>query len=417
LGLALGVTAVADLIGLGSEEAVLKALADPAFKVASVESVEFEQFVRRGWHEAVLSLIAAGHRSSEADAQQVAKYVRLAVQTQRNRLDNLTRALDRNYGKTVDVVPASQWAQNTTHVFLTMKFAQRWNAPGALEVVNETVDISGCCFNFTAYGEHSFIKRRYQMSLEFFRSILPVASFRSAASVGRMSVTLAKATPANWPRLLAVAGSTPKNLGIWRDMKEKWKNELERMPPLLGTGKQAAVWVAALGEDDLEPQTVRKPDKRKQSIHVERRENDNDALDREVKLMSECSKASYSGSPVAELCSTCWKQVVDQPRVRGRQWLVELYSSQGTGDAQAMRGLMPVWKRLANIFPSMVPGGRVGAVDCRTEGDLCKRLAGSSKLPQIFRIRNSGKPEVWRGGTSASIEQLANFGSGGRQEL
>lgn len=264
LGLVLGVTAVADLISLGSEEAVLKALADPAFKVASVEATAFEQFVRRGWHEAVLSLIAAGHRSSEADTQQVAKYVRQAVQTQRNRLDNLTRALDRNYGKVVDVVPASQWAQNTTHVFLTVKFAQRWNAPGALEVANKTVDISGCCLNFTAYGEHSFIRRRYQLSLEFFRSVRKDTSSSNSASVGRMSVTLAKATPANWPRLLAVASTTPKNLGIWPDMKEKWKHELERMPPLLDTNRRAVAFAAA---------------------HIE------DALDREAELMSECSKA------------------------------------------------------------------------------------------------------------------------------
>merc|ERR1712039_597007 len=102
-------------------------------------------------------------------------------------MGDLIRVLDRNYGKAAEVNPAAQWAQNSTHIFLAVKFAQRWNAPGALEVENETVSISSSSFNFTAFGEHSFIRRRYHLSFELFRAVLPDASSWSLASVGRMS--------------------------------------------------------------------------------------------------------------------------------------------------------------------------------------------------------------------------------------
>merc|ERR1712100_295584 len=89
----------------------------------------------------------------EKEAIRIAAAVREAVRAAKNRLDDLIRSLDKNYEKFVDASPAFQWAQNSTHIFLNVKFAQRWNAPGALEVSNETVDVSDCCFNFSALGE------------------------------------------------------------------------------------------------------------------------------------------------------------------------------------------------------------------------------------------------------------------------
>merc|ERR1712085_67198 len=139
-------------------------------------------------------------------------------------------ALDQNYGKAVDVNPAMQWAQNSTHIFIAVKFAQRWNAPGALEVENKTVDFTGCCFNFTAFGEHSFIRRRYHLSFEFFKKIIPSASSWFLASAGRVTVVIAKASVANWPRLFSPAEAQPKNLGVWIDMRAKWQSALEKNP-------------------------------------------------------------------------------------------------------------------------------------------------------------------------------------------
>merc|ERR1712039_729687 len=106
----------------------------------------------------------------------------------------------------------------------------------------------------------SFIRRRYHLSFELFRALLPEASSWSLASVGRMSVTLAKAKVANWPRLLSGLNAAPKNLGIWRDMKDKWHSELQRFPPLSdgGVGAATASKQAALAEKASKERTKAK---------------------------------------------------------------------------------------------------------------------------------------------------------------
>merc|ERR1712194_981801 len=58
-----------------------------------------------------------------------------------------------------DVHCALQWAQNSTTVFLGVKFAQRWSAPGAIEVVDVRVNITDCCFELEGFGHHSNIRK------------------------------------------------------------------------------------------------------------------------------------------------------------------------------------------------------------------------------------------------------------------
>lgn len=148
---------------------------------------------------------------------------------------------------------------------------------------------------------------------------------------------------------------------------------------------------------------------------AEEEADEDDALDREVELLSDCPKSLYAGTSVAELCGKTFREVAEKPAVGGRRWLVEMYSSTGTGDLEAMKKLMPLWKRLADVFPSMAAGGRVGAVDCGIDKELCKRL-GAAKLPQIRRFTGSGVGEEWKGGLDASMEALATWGSG-KEEL
>lgn len=413
------------LSGAASEEAALALLAEPSFDLLATEPTDVERLVQRGWHGAVRALVALSHRGSEDARQRVASQVRQAVQAERNRLDDIIRALDQNYGKAAEVSPAMQWAQNSTHVFLAVKFAQRWNAPGALEVENETVDISRCCFNFTAFGEHSFIRRRYQVSLELFRMVLPEASTWSLASVGRMTVTMAKATAGNWPRLVARAETAPKNLGIWRDMADKWRSELAKLPTLPADGSRGKKSGGASPSSSATPagEGSKKANKgkgaRKQEAPAKSADVDEDALDKEIELVSDCPKSSYSGTAVAELCAAAWPEVVEQPAVRGRRWLVEFYSSSGDGKLEAMKSLMPVWKRLADVFPSLVPLGRVGALDCGPpeSKELCRKLGVTpAKLPQVSRwLGGSTADGIWTGSLDASIEDLAAFGGEGSQ--
>lgn len=390
-----------------SEEAALELIARPAVDVVSLAVQEdVEQLVHRGWHDAVRALVARGQTTSNEVAQKVAAQVRRAVYAERNRLDDLVRALDKNYHKAVDVSPAMQWAQNTTHVFIAMKFAQRWNAPGALEVENETVTFTGCCFNFTAFGEHSFIRRKYHLSFELFRPTTPAASSWFLASAGRVTVIIAKASAANWPRLMLTAEAQPKNLGIWRDMRDKWAADLEKLPV---EEKPAS----KKNEAAAEKKSGSKKQKKKKKKAGGDEDDEDETLDKEVELLGDCPKSLYAGTSVAELCGKSFLQVAEKPAVKGRRWLVQMYSSAGSGDLDAMKNLMPLWKRLADVFPSMAPGGRVGAVDCAPGQDkeLCQRL-GVKKLPQIRRFTGSSSADEWKGGLDASIETLATWGSG-----
>lgn len=383
---------------LAQAGAVDKVLASP--NLAS----GMELLVHRGWHEAVTALVAASHKSSEEAAQKVAAQVRHAVYAERKHLDDLIRSLDRNYARAVDVSPAMQWAQNSTHVFLAIKFCQRWNAPGALEVENETVSFAGGCFNFTAFGEHSFIRRRYHLSFELFQPTLSAASSWFFASAGRVTVIIAKALPGNWPRLMAAGIVEPKNLGVWRDMREKWKEDLMKLPTEELREKKAP-------SAEKKAKNSKKQKGRRKAEETE--EDDEAAVDREVELLSDCPKSTYSDSSVAELCEKTFQEVVAKPAVPGRRWLVEMYSSTGTGDLEAMRKLMPLWKRIADVFPSMAPGGRVGAVDCGYHKELCKKL-GATKLPQIRRFSSdaAASGDTWKGSLDASMETLATWGSG-----
>lgn len=391
---------------ISSEEKVVEVISKTEFDAKSADGTDVENWVHKGWHDAVQTLVARSQASSEEVAQNVAAKVRHAVYVERNRLDDLIRSLDRNYGKAVDVSPAMQWAQNSTHVFLSVKFAQRWNAPGALEVENETVTFSGCCFNFTAFGEHSFIRRRYHLSFELFRATTPAASSWFLAAAGRMTVMIAKASPANWPRLFR-AEAQPKNLGIWRDMKDKWKSDLEKFAVEDKVAKAPAEKKAS----SERPKKDKKDKKRKK--REEQESDDDDAVDREVELISECPKSSFVGTSVAELCSEIFKDVVEKPAVPRRRWLVGVYSSAGIGDLDTMRNLMPVWKRLADVFPSMTPGGRFGALDCAQENAFCSRL-GASKLPQLRRFHSEGN-DLWEGDIDASLDEIIAWG--GRTEL
>lgn len=400
---------IASLGAVHSEEAALEFIANPSLDIPSeVVSEDVAQLVHRGWHDAVQALVARSQKTSDEVAQKVAALVRHAVYAERKALDDLVRALDRNYGKAVDVSPAMQWAQNSTHVFIAVKFAQRWNAPGALEVENTTVDFTGCCFNFTAFGEHSFIRRRYHLSFEFFKKITPSASSWFLAAAGRVTVVIAKASIANWPRLFSSAEAQPKNLGTWLDMKAKWQSDLEKLPIEKTESKKTESKKEASAPAAKEKKEGSKKKKAKRKEAEE--EADEDEVDREVELLGDCPTSAYVGTSVAELCAKTFREVVENPAVKSRRWLVEMYSSTGTGDLEAMKKLMPMMKRLADVFPSMAPGGRVGAVDCGVDKELCKRL-GATKLPQIRRFSGSASGAEWQGGIDASMEAIATWGS------
>ncbi|EEQ97240.1 hypothetical protein Pmar_PMAR024679 [Perkinsus marinus ATCC 50983] len=112
--------------------------------------------------------------------------------------DNLVRLLDRDYalGHYARVTPAVQWAQNSTHVFINIKYSHRWNSP--------VIALQAMCLGWW-----------------------------TQSSVGRMSVTLEKAEGNfRWRQLVF----EPKkqislgSVGPWLDLAERYAEEVSTLP-------------------------------------------------------------------------------------------------------------------------------------------------------------------------------------------
>lgn len=96
-----------------------------------------------------------------------------------------------------------RWAQNDSTIQIQIKYSVKWDAPGAVNVKDPSVNITDGSFSFSANGEHSGMQYTYLLALDFFDAIDPTACSWSSASVGRFTATIAKAHSRKWPRILA----------------------------------------------------------------------------------------------------------------------------------------------------------------------------------------------------------------------
>jgi len=190
-----------------------------------LSSLVVEKVVLRQWWDLARVIVAKSHEQ-KAD---LSFAVRKAVRTLKEEADELLRTLNPKYGQAQQVAPAFQWAQNDTCIFLTVKFTVRWNAPGALEVTEPAVHMSGNTFNFTGLGKHSNNKYKYVLALSLFDNIAPVVSVWSTASVGKVGATLRKKWARKWPRLLANKKMKIGNMHVWMEQQDKLDSTLGGM--------------------------------------------------------------------------------------------------------------------------------------------------------------------------------------------
>jgi len=190
--------------------------------------------ISQSWWTAARELVLRAHaRSASAGAELAAvrEEVTSLLAELKHRADELAAYADttfRDQTQGLDEVHcALQWAQNSTTVFLGVKYATRWSAPGAIEVVDVKVNMTSCCFELSGFGHHSSIKKHYTVNLGLFADIAPAHSSWSAASVGRLTATLQKAAPARWQRLTKSKDKSKHQIGTWLDMEERWADELK----------------------------------------------------------------------------------------------------------------------------------------------------------------------------------------------
>lgn len=86
--------------------------------------------------------------------------------------------------------------------------------------------MTGNVFNFSGLGKHSNNKYKYFLSINRFDNIEAQLSSWSAASVGKLSVTLRKRWARKWPRLLGDKKTKVNNMHLWMEMQEKLDGSL-----------------------------------------------------------------------------------------------------------------------------------------------------------------------------------------------
>merc|ERR1719277_2400579 len=325
----------------GDEEAA-RQLADTV-DLKTLSSADFAFLIKeKRWLPAAQRLLS---RAQETPLDFSAP-VRSAVSAVRKELDDLIRSLDKKYGEASQVSPAFQWAQNSSHIFLQVKFAQRWNAPGALEVENTTVVVSDCCFSFKGFGEHSMIRKEYKLFLQFLDAVSEERSSWHMAAAGRLTATVAKARPRAWERLLRSENVKPENMGVWRDMQEKWKSELASLSDKKRKG-------AKKGGDD----------------------EDEEDEDEEG---PECEQGAFHDSKVTEFCDKSF------PTGKGKTWTVLFYSPSST--SKKAQNMGKVWRALADLVPMHNKRAAVAAIDCSRHRATCEQQGVKRKaLPDIRR--------------------------------
>eukprot|EP00930_Biecheleria_cincta_P105325 TRINITY_DN97986_c0_g1_i1.p1 TRINITY_DN97986_c0_g1~~TRINITY_DN97986_c0_g1_i1.p1 ORF type:complete len:407 (-),score=100.53 TRINITY_DN97986_c0_g1_i1:31-1218(-) len=353
---------------LTEEAAVLEKLKTDRAAVQTCDAEEIATLVKRGWWTAARELILASHELSDAAKKvQLEKVTRREVTQLKLKADELVLGLSQQDSSKIGLVRcAFQWAQNSTAVFLSIKFSHRWSSPGALKLHDEKVEASPCCFNFSANGDHSGLHKRYALDLKFYSEIDPDRWSWQLASAGRMTAEIGKKTAENWPRLLETK-TKPGNMAMWDSMSDRWRDELK-----------------AFGK------------KKKGSA------NDSESDEADEEEMHEAGARTCTGSrttpfkasgEVTRLCAEYWPPKMNTKRKgKSATWLVLFHSPQQMKCEERGAECTKIkerWDAIATKVPQ-VSKAHVGAVDCDAHAELCKKEKVGN-LPFVRRYRNGKK--------------------------
>lgn len=204
-----------------------------------------EEVVSRNYFEAAGDLVQRAHESGV----DLSAPIRNAVSEIRSKLDHLVNLLDPEYWKPQRVPPAFQWTQNDTAIFVQLKYSRRFNAPGAVDVSDLNCTFTRSSMLFSAIGGHSGKRFEYALNLDFFDAIVPEASSWNIGSVGKVAITIVKASASKWPRLL-LTNMKIDNMHYWFDYAEQTEKALKGLPSVSESGLTCAsnsLWYCPTG--------------------------------------------------------------------------------------------------------------------------------------------------------------------------
>merc|ERR1711865_990932 len=88
------------------------------------------------------------------------------------------------------ISPAFQWSQSKDYILINVKFAHKLDTPATLGVKSKGADIKSTELVFEAASKSK--NKRFKLSLQLARAIVPEESEWSMAAVGRATFSLKK---------------------------------------------------------------------------------------------------------------------------------------------------------------------------------------------------------------------------------
>jgi len=329
---------------------------------------------QRCWWSAARELVTLANLRADREARvALESAVRRDVGALRLEADALLLALSPPRPDTaVAIRCALQWAQNSSAIFLSGKYAHRWSSPGALKVHDQRANVSECCFNFSASGEHSQLRKKYAVDLHFLHKVSTWGWSVQPASAGYFTVTILKEEPAKWSRLLKAKGK-PSYLGVWDKMHSKWALEVERFKK---EEDKAAGKLSAKQKDEMD------------------REEHEDA----ARLCPDHRSSPFFRNPeTTRLCEAYWPPKMEGNRGSRTLWLVLFFSPRMVEcehrSSECIK-LRDSWTALQKKVPD-ISKAKVGVVNCDEQRNFCNER-GVEQLPSIRRFRRL-KEKVYYG--------------------
>ena len=148
-----------------------------------------------------------------------------SIEKELNEIYNKYKYKKEEYQK---VIPAVQWAQNMSHVFLEVKFSHRHDSPGCLEVNNLSINITNNSLLLNAECILGDIPIKFELDFLCLNEFDSNMSQYRPGSVGRYQLFIKKKVNKYWERLLLNESDTPTNLRIWFEMKNKYDEQLKK---------------------------------------------------------------------------------------------------------------------------------------------------------------------------------------------
>ena len=148
-----------------------------------------------------------------------------SIEKELNEIYNKYKYKKEEYQK---VIPAVQWAQNMSHIFLEVKFSHRHDSPGCLEVNDLNINITNNSLLLNAECILGDIPIKFELDCNCLNEFDKNMSQYKPGSVGRYQLFIKKKENKYWERLLLNESDTPTNLRIWFEMKNKYDDQIKK---------------------------------------------------------------------------------------------------------------------------------------------------------------------------------------------